>query len=253
MVYDILTKIFLIKNRYKLTLLKKCLFCKSEIKFFFSSISDLKKITLVQCTKCNIVFQNPRLSDDSLDQFYENKYRKNFSSNEYSELFSREQRRGKYIFEFVKKFLLKKGKVLEIGCGTGGILKTFKDKSHYVEGLEIDKNAVNFSKTKGINAKFGDIDLCKKKYDLIILSHVFEHIAYPKEFLLKLKNIVKKGGIVYVEVPGMENPVVKNKNYATQLGHLFYYNERTLSKLFLNFKFRNLKQNNKIQSLFTID
>ena len=50
-----------------------------------------------------------------------------------------------------------------------------------------------------------------------------------------------------MEVPGIENLAVKNKNYATQLGHLIYYNERTLSKLFFNFKFKNLKQNNKIQ------
>ena len=40
-------------------------------------------------------------------------------------------------------------------------------------------------------------------YDGIILRHVIEHLLNPRELLLKIKNLLKPNGKLYIEVPGL--------------------------------------------------
>ena len=65
------------------------------------------------------------------------------------------------------------------------------------------------------------------KSDLIILSHILEHIYDPKVFR-KATKLLNPNGLIYIEVPGINNPRIIKRNYSIQAGHLYYFNKETL-------------------------
>ena len=70
---------------------------------------------------------------------------------------------------------------------------------------DLDKRGLNIASSLG----FETIDLSiknipsDKKYDLITMIHVLEHIDEPKKLLLSLKNSLESKGILYIEVPNL--------------------------------------------------
>jgi 2-polyprenyl-3-methyl-5-hydroxy-6-metoxy-1,4-benzoquinol methylase len=65
---------------------------------------------------------------------------------------------------------------------------------------------LSVAKSNGINVRKGSIEQIKsnEKFDLIILSHVLEHLLNPSVFLKKIKSILSDNGILYIEVPSLE-------------------------------------------------
>jgi hypothetical protein len=61
----------------------------------------------------------------------------------------------------------------------------------------------------------------KKKADIIILGHVLGYIYTLVNFLVKLKSLIKKNGVIYIEVPGIKHPKAAiNGNLGVQPGYL---------------------------------
>ncbi|MCE1163832.1 MAG: class I SAM-dependent methyltransferase [Bacteroidetes bacterium] len=99
--------------------------------------------------------------------------------------------------------------LLDIGCGTGLFLKSCTDAGFSVTGIDVSMNALNFARDNynlDVSKKTLD-DLLKegKKYDLITMWHVLEHIMNPVEELKKVKGILKEGGLLIVEVPNLNS------------------------------------------------
>lgn len=234
-------------------ILSSCSICLSKnINFFYSYKYKYTVIKISRCNNCNYIFQNPRLSDRGLLTFYKLVYRPFKSKTSYSSMFMREKRRGEYIYAFICEFINdKKINVLEFGCGSGGILDTLKNKTKSeVIGIDLDKQAVSFGKQKGINLLSVDLDNLKdNKFDLIIASHVMEHLDNPQVTLGKLAELLNDGGYIYIEVPGVENKKVIESNYSIQPGHLSYFNLDIILKISNKINLNSVKSNNKIQVL----
>ncbi|MBK8809924.1 MAG: class I SAM-dependent methyltransferase [Acidobacteria bacterium] len=97
---------------------------------------------------------------------------------------------------------------LDVGCGAGWMLKRLKMVGWIAEGVEWDPNAAELASTRtGLNVFVGDfrsIDLPEAHYDLIYLSHVFEHFDNPNEVLVRLHGLLRNRGILVLIFP---NPV----------------------------------------------
>ena len=78
-----------------------------------------------------------------------------------------------------------------------------KKKGLNVEGLDLDKRYAIFLKKKGIKVNSVEINKLKinKKFHLITLNKVLEHVQNPVIFLKKSLKFLKKNGLVYIEVP----------------------------------------------------
>lgn len=71
--------------------------------------------------------------------------------------------------KYVRKFA--KGKVLDIGTGSGILAEAALEKTDDVLAVDIDEEAVSFVKKKGINAKLSDLfSHVKGRFDLIIFN-----------------------------------------------------------------------------------
>ena len=98
-----------------------------------------------------------------------------------------------YYAEWLLKFVKNKKEILEMGYGDG-ILTSYlasrhKTKLYLLEGSEIlAKKAKKQHKNIVIINEFFECFKSKKKYDLIIASHILEHVDNPILVLKKIKS-----------------------------------------------------------------
>lgn len=173
------------------------------------------------CEKCGNIQQEKYYDKKTIELFYSKYYYQIYASVEPKSLFNDQiRRRALPIFEFLKDVSNPK-KVLEVGCGAGGNLSKYVNIGCEVLGLDLDVNLLEYALTKKIPAKKGSIELLRpnEKFDLIILSHFLEHLLNPSQFLKTLCNHLNDEGIVYIEVPSIDN--VKNGGYNYDLLNYF--------------------------------
>lgn len=159
------------------------------------------------CIQCGNVQQKSYYDDETLTLFYSRFYRSIYGNSTPKSLFESQRNvNGVKIFEFLKGVSNPK-KVLEVGCGAGGILSRYLDIGCEVLGLDFDENYLAYAQKNNIPVKRGSVEQLRfnEKYDLIILSHVLEHIKYPSDFLKKLSNHLTNDGVLYIEVPSLDN------------------------------------------------
>lgn len=134
--------------------------------------------------------------------------------------------------------------ILEIGCGEGILLRELqKNKFQNLHGIEPSDTAALRAQKSGLditNEYFND-ETISKKFDLIIMSHVFEHIQDIKEFIPKLKNVLnEKGGIMLTQTnfKGLIPTIQKEDWYAwVPEQHFWHFTPKGIKQLFSTFGF----------------
>lgn len=97
--------------------------------------------------------------------------------------------------------------VLDVGCGAGDNASILKALHKKVTGITISEAEAKLvsdicDKVMVINIE-EQVSLVLDKFDVIILSHVCEHLRYPTLILKNLANNLAKNGIMIVAVPNM--------------------------------------------------
>ena len=128
-------------------------------------------------------------------------------------------------------------KVIEIGCGDGVILKNLAEAGfgQKLYGLEISSSALKVLKQQKIDS----LEECQlfngyripyndQEFDLAILTHVIEHVEYPRELL---KEAARVSNYLFIEVP-LENTWRLPKDFIPDdVGHINFYSEKTIRRL----------------------
>lgn len=110
-------------------------------------------------------------------------------------------------FKKVENFLpiLKgKEKILDIGCGHGGVSHELIKRCFEVWGLEINDEAIKSLEHKGFKTLKRDITKplnINEKFDIILILDVLEHLFDPLFLLHQAKNILNKKGVLIINVP----------------------------------------------------
>ena len=119
-----------------------------------------------------------------------------------------------YISEFKK---IERGmSILEIGCGDGGNLLPFAEMGCDTTGVDISsgriEDAIRFFRKRSARGTFIASDIFKMKelehkFDLVICHDVLEHIADKTDFLSKMPQYLKPGGLVFLSFPAWQMPL----------------------------------------------
>lgn len=176
----------------------------------FKDIVGMEKVytqNVSICPKCGFIFTANPFSTDQLNTRYKNFSKFEFDDNDYileeSDTYKIRSRRQKdFIRRTVREDSFKS--ILEVGAASGYNLSLYKDCDVY--GIEpSDLNCENAKKNYNIDMFSGVFDefyanrAGERKYDLIFLSHVLEHIVNPSDFIGKCVEINSK--YIFVEVP----------------------------------------------------
>jgi 2-polyprenyl-3-methyl-5-hydroxy-6-metoxy-1,4-benzoquinol methylase len=151
------------------------------------------------------------MTQGSLNLFYAEDYDALYRGRKKSDLrtFSFQYKRGKRIINFIKKydsvFSFDRKLVLDVGCGTGGVLAAFKDAGAQVIGFDLGADLEYGVKVHRLCLNRGTIEGYHEtqKPDIIIYSHVMEHLPFPQEELKRIKKVCHEKTLVYIEVPGV--------------------------------------------------
>ena len=145
---------------------------------------------------------------------------------------------------------IKPRSVLEIGCGTGGILRELQRREIGTElfGVDYSESAISYarSESRGIEYFSGDVTdsglaLPREHFDVVVVSHVLEHLENPGELLSKMKRL--SFGAMIAEVPLDDLPVSRLKGLVRDrrvnfAGHVQFFTARSFRKLLVANGFR---------------
>jgi 2-polyprenyl-3-methyl-5-hydroxy-6-metoxy-1,4-benzoquinol methylase len=230
----------------------RCVICDSNnFTQKATSVRDSKKHKIFKCKKCSHLQLFPIPTKEELqkynDEFLQGKNIKYFGTiSEYrKKSFNDTERR----VNFLEKYVTKKSRILEIGSGHGFFLEAMKKKGYDISGIEISKEKKQILK-KVTNAKIQDVNIGDEipnieKVDVIVMFHVLEHIDEPIKFLRNLKKLLKKNGILIIEVPNSNDSLLQYniayEKWIWQLAHISYFNPETLKQSLKIAKYKKIK------------
>jgi 2-polyprenyl-3-methyl-5-hydroxy-6-metoxy-1,4-benzoquinol methylase len=107
----------------------------------------------------------------------------------------------------------KKANILDYGCGFGQILKSLRNNDYQnVYGVDIENEAIKHCLASDLNVKKLNLNHLENpfdfKFDVIIMSHVIEHIAKHEiinTLLLIKKNFLSNNGKLLIAVPNAQS------------------------------------------------
>ena len=192
------------------------------------------------CSKCGMIRPNPYYDEATLDAFYNGLYREVYDPNgDPSLIFPGQMERGSVYVRIIQDLDIQCKHILEVGCGAGGILVPFLSNGSICVGYDYNVEYLNYgaSQNEGVSLKFGGLDDAVKnetqKYDLIIISHVLEHIPKPQFFLEKVAKLLNDEGVILIAVPS--NKAIFNRSsynfdfrWLIVNAHSWYFSENHL-------------------------
>jgi len=243
---------------------KKCEICGGSSQFLFKGRNSPKRdINFFECESCGIIFQNPLPPKEILKEYYpQSEYyslmkidkvskKVKFRRIMYRTYFSQESNILKRIFFLPLKFLIRGIKIkpglnlLDIGCGSGQFIYDLRPFGMNLQGVEPNNfNKVN-AKREGLNIKNCELEEAKypkEHFDLITMSHVLEHLLFPKKTLDEVNRILRKRGLFILAIPNSNSlafRIFKNNWLGLfDIGHLFNYSDKNIKILLEKSKFR---------------
>lgn len=202
-------------------LTERCFICDSNSwKDVFSS-KEYPVFIYKRCKQCKFVQLHPIPSDDQLRTFYEKAWSNNargaYKDRYLSLKVSNEKKRylNWYNFDLLKIENILQNKAretvnfLEVGVGAGYMMAAVSEFGWNCVGVDISEVGVNNLKEQGFNVIQGDFcsdieELKAESFDVIHMNHVLEHLLDPNVALLKVKSLLKQGGIFWVAVPTID-------------------------------------------------
>jgi len=181
-----------------------------------------------------------------LNEFYSDVYRRLYHASEGpdEEFFSDQFRRGEKLANRISHLAPPNSRVLEIGCGAGGIVSAFTNNGYNTSGIDFDERFLEFGRQRRLDLRGDTLEEWSENVDVVVLSHVLEHLTNPRDFLEKIHGILKEQGLLVIEVP---NVYSIGRTYGgsfrtyIQFAHVFHFDRWSLDKILGASGFKRIK------------
>ncbi|MDR1727118.1 MAG: class I SAM-dependent methyltransferase [Acidobacteriota bacterium] len=197
---------------------------------------------LVECPHCHVRFLHPSPDDEALRRFYAPHY---FGADWYSQ-----EEKGRMFAQRMLPGVFGE-RFLDVGCNLGyflyGVAHTSSWEAH---GVEISREAAAYAREKLLldvhGGELADAGYPDEFFGFVRVNNVLEHVRKPGEFLKECRRILRKDGQLYLSVPNGPVDSAGLLDYfqsertppRSKDGHLFFFSEHALQRLFRNAKFK---------------
>jgi SAM-dependent methyltransferase len=219
-----------------------CILCGGHGALRYTGCRDLEyfipaSFDFHRCTGCGFVFVHPPPTRDELPGLYPSTYH-NFDAP--SGRLSRALLDRYYAHHaaICRRYLPRDGAFLEIGSAGGDLLARLRDHGcRNVQGVELSRDGWEIARRKGLRVFHGTVEefATDERFDMIFMSHVIEHVLDPATTIGRLAELLKGGGVLYVETPNVA--ALDARIWRRHWGlihyprHLYLFDRRTLRRL----------------------
>lgn len=202
-----------------------------------------KLYQLLRCPSCSLVWLRDPPGQEEMPFHYGADYHQTITTAGEASFDKRWQYARNRVLE-----LKQGGALLDIGCSSGGFLRSIKSADWKLYGVEISPvEAQRAEATSGAQVFVGsilDAPFSASSFDVITGFHVLEHVHQPKQVVGKLWEWLKPGGILYLHVPNIdaiEARIFQSYWYGLELPrHFYHFSPKSLSRLLAQFHFDEL-------------
>ena len=157
----------------------------------------------------DMLITHPQPSLETLGKYYESEDYISHTDNKRS-LFEK-------LYHFIKNIALKnklnlinshqpnKGRILDIGAGTGDFLSVAKKDGWQTIGVEPSTKAKSIAINKGVSFVELTTELENNSFDVISMWHVLEHVPDLDKQIKELKRLLKPTGTLIIAVPNFKS------------------------------------------------
>jgi SAM-dependent methyltransferase len=191
------------------------------------------------CLQCGLVMTNPQPDERALDTFYRDHYRHYYQKTDTpSEAYIREFRKDERAAT-TAQFLRDQGlvfsgaAVLDIGASEGCYLKAIADLEPGTQRVAVEPNPVfgAFAVDHAGCTLHPSVEALRasasQTFDLVIMNHVYEHVAHPVRFLADLAGLLTARGQIYIDVPDITE---YERLDSLHIAHLYHFGPDTLAR-----------------------
>jgi len=191
----------------------QCPACESQNLHFFSTIKDHsvsgEDFPVWECSNCSLRFTQDIPEQDKIGKYYQSE----------SYVSHTDSTKGiiNQLYHQIRKLTIKqkcklvaaktgltKGKMLDIGCGTGAFLHAMNESGWEVVGLEPDDTAASIAREKyKLNPQSPDnlFRLESNSFNAITMWHVLEHVHTLDAYVAQLHQLLTNDGVLFIAVP----------------------------------------------------
>lgn len=200
------------------------------------------QVTNRLCSNCGFVYQSPRMLETELKEFYISGYRQIYQGTEEPDQkdIAVQEARSKGIINLLRDWGVEQVKrFLDIGASTGTLIENIKNEYRCdAFGIEPGSAYQAYARSREIDV-FGSLDELlasgEKKFDLISMIHVLEHLPDPVKYMKDLRfEYLDDRGKILIEVPNLF------AHDSFEIAHLTSFSRHTLYEVMKKAGFRTI-------------
>jgi SAM-dependent methyltransferase len=164
------------------------------------AFSQAPPLRVVQCTRCDTVFRNPRERAFEVTDTYAGETPTiealqalhDTQRSAYEDQLSR-------LMEVTEK----PGRGLEVGSYAGGFLEAARDAGWQFEGLDVNESANEFTRALGFRVTSGDLASFRtsQPFDVVAIWNCFDQLPDPRAAARAARALLKPDGVLAIRVP----------------------------------------------------
>ena len=176
-----------------------CKLCgSSDLRLFYTQ-GDQRQFKFYRCPTCRLVIY------DTQTGVNQEKY---ILTRVDPRAQTRQNRGHRQTYAFIQRHTTRRGRMLDLGCGDGTVLWLAREDGWQVQGVELfPEHAKLVRDTLGFEVEVSDITAyqgVKEAWDCVVLTHVLEHLPDPVGALMKIRGLLKPGGVGVLEFPNID-------------------------------------------------
>jgi SAM-dependent methyltransferase len=122
----------------------------------------------------------------------------------------------------VRRLLPEDGRLLDLGCGRGGLIEQLDQPLGQVVGVDTDFGSLREHRLAlpRSQATGQALPFARASFDLVIASWVVEHLAQPQDDFREIGRVLRPGGAFVFLTPNKRHPLIRLNRLAGRLGYL---------------------------------
>jgi SAM-dependent methyltransferase len=167
------------------------------------AFSEPPPLRLVQCCECGLLYRNPVERAEELTEMYA---RTTQAADALRALHDTQLPAVRAQARELRETLRRGGSGLEVGSYVGAFLVAARDEGLNVEGLDINPEVNQFTRSLGLAVHDGNLETFEtdRRFDAVAIWNTFDQLPDPRTAINAARTLLAQGGVLAIRVPNGE-------------------------------------------------